>query len=231
MYLLVWEESRDHQVGNKIFSWGHWDMPLLSLLSQECQLKWSVICGTETVLFVSVWLYEAFGFMFCWWQFSSWWCLYLILRVPSDAKEMSMCHLLLFWGFVWVLYYLLHCCCCSLSELHRFSTFSSMSPSLLFEILLCIPCWYQILELTVLWLPGIVVLLFALWMSYKITVFCFQQVKPAMPYLDVIRLLRDNSSLPVSAYQVGLSILWPFYQGVHSFFVCRAKVVFGTFCQ
>eukprot|EP00252_Welwitschia_mirabilis_P023377 TRINITY_DN658_c0_g1_i4.p1 TRINITY_DN658_c0_g1~~TRINITY_DN658_c0_g1_i4.p1 ORF type:complete len:283 (+),score=72.60 TRINITY_DN658_c0_g1_i4:189-1037(+) len=27
-------------------------------------------------------------------------------------------------------------------------------------------------------------------------------VKPAMPYLDVIRLLRDNSSLPVSAYQV-----------------------------
>jgi porphobilinogen synthase len=32
-------------------------------------------------------------------------------------------------------------------------------------------------------------------------------VKPAMPYLDVIRLLRDNSSLPVSAYQVGLSIL------------------------
>jgi porphobilinogen synthase len=39
-------------------------------------------------------------------------------------------------------------------------------------------------------------------MSYKITVFCFQQVKPAMPYLDVIRLLRDNSSLPVSAYQV-----------------------------
>ncbi|GAQ80029.1 delta-aminolevulinic acid dehydratase [Klebsormidium nitens] len=27
-------------------------------------------------------------------------------------------------------------------------------------------------------------------------------VKPAMPYLDVIRLLRDNTSLPVSAYQV-----------------------------
>eukprot|EP01018_Ginkgo_biloba_P007898 Gb_13789 [translate_table: standard] len=27
-------------------------------------------------------------------------------------------------------------------------------------------------------------------------------VKPAMPYLDVIRLLRDNSSLPISAYQV-----------------------------
>ncbi|KAF3774883.1 Delta-aminolevulinic acid dehydratase [Nymphaea thermarum] len=27
-------------------------------------------------------------------------------------------------------------------------------------------------------------------------------VKPAMPYLDVIRLLRDNSCLPISAYQV-----------------------------
>jgi porphobilinogen synthase len=27
-------------------------------------------------------------------------------------------------------------------------------------------------------------------------------VKPAMPYLDVIRLLRDSTSLPVSAYQV-----------------------------
>jgi porphobilinogen synthase len=27
-------------------------------------------------------------------------------------------------------------------------------------------------------------------------------VKPAMPYLDVIRLLRDNTSLPISAYQV-----------------------------
>ncbi|CAM6083812.1 unnamed protein product [Calypogeia fissa] len=27
-------------------------------------------------------------------------------------------------------------------------------------------------------------------------------VKPAMPYLDVIRLLRDNSPLPISAYQV-----------------------------
>lgn len=27
-------------------------------------------------------------------------------------------------------------------------------------------------------------------------------VKPAMPYLDVIRLLRDNSALPIAAYQV-----------------------------
>ncbi|CAI5459499.1 unnamed protein product [Closterium sp. Yama58-4] len=27
-------------------------------------------------------------------------------------------------------------------------------------------------------------------------------VKPAMPYLDVIRLLRDNTALPISAYQV-----------------------------
>ena len=28
------------------------------------------------------------------------------------------------------------------------------------------------------------------------------QVKPAMPYLDIIRLLRDNSSLPIAAYHV-----------------------------
>ncbi|KAG1365034.1 delta-aminolevulinic acid dehydratase, chloroplastic [Cocos nucifera] len=27
-------------------------------------------------------------------------------------------------------------------------------------------------------------------------------VKPAMPYLDVVRLLRDNSALPIAAYQV-----------------------------
>lgn len=32
------------------------------------------------------------------------------------------------------------------------------------------------------------------------------QVKPALPYLDVIRLLRDNSPLPIAAYQV---FLWP----------------------
>lgn len=31
-------------------------------------------------------------------------------------------------------------------------------------------------------------------------------VKPGMPYLDIIRLLRDNTTLPVSAYHVsGLS--------------------------
>lgn len=29
-----------------------------------------------------------------------------------------------------------------------------------------------------------------------------QQVKPGLPYLDIIRLLRDNSSLPIAAYQV-----------------------------
>lgn len=28
------------------------------------------------------------------------------------------------------------------------------------------------------------------------------QVKPAMPYLDVIKLLHDSSPLPISAYQV-----------------------------
>ena len=27
-------------------------------------------------------------------------------------------------------------------------------------------------------------------------------VKPGMPYLDIIRLLRDNTTLPVSAYHV-----------------------------
>jgi porphobilinogen synthase len=27
-------------------------------------------------------------------------------------------------------------------------------------------------------------------------------VKPGLPYLDVIRLLRDNSSLPIAAYHV-----------------------------
>ena len=30
----------------------------------------------------------------------------------------------------------------------------------------------------------------------------FSQVKPALPYLDVIRLLRENSPLPIAAYQV-----------------------------
>ncbi len=98
MYLLVCKESRDHQVGNKIFSWGHWDMPLLSLLSQECQLKWSVIRGTETVLFVSVWLYEAFGFMFCWWQFSSWWCLYLILWGSHVMQKKCPCVIYFYFG-------------------------------------------------------------------------------------------------------------------------------------
>jgi len=27
-------------------------------------------------------------------------------------------------------------------------------------------------------------------------------VKPGLPYLDIIRLLRDNSALPIAAYQV-----------------------------
>lgn len=32
------------------------------------------------------------------------------------------------------------------------------------------------------------------------------QVKPGLPYLDIIRLLRDESSLPIAAYQVLLTI-------------------------
>jgi len=28
------------------------------------------------------------------------------------------------------------------------------------------------------------------------------QVKPGLPYLDIVRLLRDNSPLPIAAYQV-----------------------------
>lgn len=31
------------------------------------------------------------------------------------------------------------------------------------------------------------------------------QVKPGLPYLDIIRLLRDNSPLPIAAYQVLLT--------------------------
>ncbi|KAK4835344.1 hypothetical protein QYF36_008593 [Acer negundo] len=30
----------------------------------------------------------------------------------------------------------------------------------------------------------------------------WSQVKPGLPYLDIIRLLRDKSSLPIAAYQV-----------------------------
>lgn len=40
-------------------------------------------------------------------------------------------------------------------------------------------------------------------LAYSLCIAMFlTQVKPAMPYLDVIRLLRDNTSLPISAYQV-----------------------------
>jgi hypothetical protein len=34
------------------------------------------------------------------------------------------------------------------------------------------------------------------------------QVKPGLPYLDIIRLLRDNSALPIAAYQVRLQAFW-----------------------
>lgn len=33
------------------------------------------------------------------------------------------------------------------------------------------------------------------------------QVKPGLPYLDIIRLLRDNSPLPIAAYQVFLWLI------------------------
>ena len=37
------------------------------------------------------------------------------------------------------------------------------------------------------------------------------QVKPGLPYLDIIRLLRDNSALPIAAYQVvSISICFAF---------------------
>lgn len=32
--------------------------------------------------------------------------------------------------------------------------------------------------------------------------FLAYQVKPGLPYLDIIRLLRDKSPLPIAAYQV-----------------------------
>ena len=32
-------------------------------------------------------------------------------------------------------------------------------------------------------------------------------VKPGMPYLDIIRLLRDNTTLPVAAYHVSGELL------------------------
>jgi len=34
------------------------------------------------------------------------------------------------------------------------------------------------------------------------------QVKPGLPYLDIIRLLRDKSPLPIAAYQVWSVTIW-----------------------
>ena len=34
------------------------------------------------------------------------------------------------------------------------------------------------------------------------TYLIYRQVKPGLPYLDIVRLLRDNSALPIAAYQV-----------------------------
>ena len=39
-------------------------------------------------------------------------------------------------------------------------------------------------------------------MCTSITMDLIWQVKPGLPYLDIIRLLRDNSALPIAAYQV-----------------------------
>lgn len=34
------------------------------------------------------------------------------------------------------------------------------------------------------------------------------QVKPGLPYLDIIRLLRDKSPLPIAAYQVSTILIF-----------------------
>jgi hypothetical protein len=41
-----------------------------------------------------------------------------------------------------------------------------------------------------------------MFMCWSKTMVLIWQVKPGLPYLDVIRLLRDNSALPIAAYQV-----------------------------
>jgi hypothetical protein len=40
-------------------------------------------------------------------------------------------------------------------------------------------------------------------------------VKPGLPYLDIIRLLRDHSALPIAAYQVSSEIFPLVGQNVH----------------
>ena len=41
-----------------------------------------------------------------------------------------------------------------------------------------------------------------MFMFWSKTMVLIWQVKPGLPYLDIIRLLRDNSALPIAAYQV-----------------------------
>ncbi|MQM11317.1 hypothetical protein Taro_044225 [Colocasia esculenta] len=47
---------------------------------------------------------------------------------------------------------------------------------------------------------GADILLVSLFMHFGSS-FCSLKVKPALPYLDVIRLPRENSALPIAAYQ------------------------------
>jgi porphobilinogen synthase len=49
---------------------------------------------------------------------------------------------------------------------------------------------------------------FCLPVSYTKNCVNLCQVKPGLPYLDIIRLLRDNSALPIAAYQVRLQAFW-----------------------
>lgn len=62
-------------------------------------------------------------------------------------------------------------------------------------------------ELTFFWLRFscnfclVCMVKFSLYTLKRVLLPC-KQVKPGLPYLDIIRLLRDNSPLPIAAYQV-----------------------------
>ena len=47
-------------------------------------------------------------------------------------------------------------------------------------------------------------------------------VKPGLPYLDIIRLLRDNTALPVAAYHVSGGALMTHRNGM----LCSLKCVY-----
>lgn len=51
-------------------------------------------------------------------------------------------------------------------------------------------------------------------------------MKPALPYSDVIRLLRDNSSLPIAAYQVILLFLFLVFLSFVYPFMCLLFLFF-----